>query len=57
MKKESRMNNWGDYELLFEILVISINVLWYSAIIAGVVEWIVKKVRVRNDKRRTYQKS
>ncbi len=39
------MNNWSDYELLFEILVISINVLWYSAIVAGVVEWIVKVVK------------
>jgi len=39
------MNNWSEYELLFDILVISLNVLWYSAIIAGIVEWIVKKVR------------
>ena len=32
------MNNWSDYELLFEILVVSINVLWYSAIVAGIIE-------------------
>lgn len=35
------MNNWSDYELLFEILVISINVLWYTAIVAGIIEKIL----------------
>lgn len=54
------MNNWSDYELLFEILVISINVLWYSAIVAGVVEKILDvrkgKVReVKNDKTKKKQ--
>lgn len=43
------MNNWSEYELLFEILVISINVLWYTAIIAGIVEKILD---VRQGKRR-----
>ena len=35
------MNPWSEYELLFEILVISINVLWYAAIAAGVIEKIL----------------
>ena len=39
------MNNWSEYELLFEILVIAINVLWYTAIVTGIVEWIVKVVK------------
>ena len=32
------------YELLFDILVISINVLTYAAFISGIIEWIMKKV-------------
>ena len=39
------MNPWSEYELLFDILVILINVLLYSAIIAGIVEFIIKKVK------------
>ena len=39
------MNPWSEYELLFDILVILINVLLYSAIIAGIAEFIIKKVK------------
>ena len=31
-------NSWSEYELLFEILVIGINILLYSAIVAGIIE-------------------
>lgn len=39
------MNNWQEYALLFNILIISINVLWYTAVVAGIVEWIIKVVK------------
>ena len=38
------MNNWSDYELLFDILVILTNVLWYLAIIAVIIDWVRKAV-------------
>ena len=41
MIRSMKMNQWQEYELLFEILVISINVLWYSAIVAGIVQKIL----------------
>lgn len=47
------MNKWSDYELLFEVLVVSINALWYSAIVAGIVEKILD---VRQGKRRANER-
>ena len=42
------MNPWAKYELLFDILVVSINVLTYAAFIFGIIEWIIRKVK-QND--------
>ena len=45
------MNPWSEYELLFDILVLSLNVLTYAAFLAGIIEKIIKmKGREKNDR-------